>query len=499
MGIVQRQAFWNVAISYTGYVIGALNQILLITNFLPQGTVGLTSVFMNINLIYTQFASLGVTNLLLRYFPFFSGREESKKRFISFSFALMMVGFCFATLAFILVKPLVLHSYDDYSADINKYYFPLILFTLFSLFFNFCEAYYWNALKTIFPSFLKDFLLRVLIAIAILLYAGKLISLDTFIYLFIFMNSVIGLIIFIPLLFSKEIGFRKWKNEEGLPVRKDLLRYSFYTQVNGIAGILVRSMDAVFVAAILGMDAAAVYTRGFFLSLLLQVPLIGMVKIVYPLIAERWKTNKPEEIEKIYLQASLNGVILGFFIFMMIFCNADQIYAMMPPQYHMVTVFVILGVARLFDLATGVNNVIIVTSKYYRVDAAINIVVSAITIVLNIILIRAYGLTGAAIANASAIVMINTTRCTYLWLKFGFTPFAPKMLKVLLVSIPIGIVFYFLPDFHESNMIVLLIDTGIRILLLFAVFAFVTYITHLSDELNAIADKALVFLRLKKR
>ena len=57
MGIVQRNSITITILSYLGILIGYVNKILLLTNFLTEEQVGLVNILTGLAVLYAQFCS----------------------------------------------------------------------------------------------------------------------------------------------------------------------------------------------------------------------------------------------------------------------------------------------------------------------------------------------------------------------------------------------------------------------------------------------------------
>ncbi|MDZ7690389.1 MAG: polysaccharide biosynthesis C-terminal domain-containing protein [Balneolaceae bacterium] len=106
----------------------------------------------------------------------------------------------------------------------------------------------------------------------------------------------------------------------------------------------------------------------------------------------------------------------------------------LPPEYHSQWVIIIIGVAKLIDMATGVNGQIILHSKHYRFDLYTMIFLVILTVATNYLLIPIYGILGAAIATALSILVYNLIKCIFVWITFSMQPFHWSSLAVLAIA-----------------------------------------------------------------
>jgi len=98
-------------------------------------------------------------------------------------------------------------------------------------------------------------------------------------------------------------------------------------------------------------------------------------------------------------------------------------------------VVLFLALARLVDLATGINGIILATSDKYRWDLLFNIVLAALTIWTNSIFIPLYGMTGAAFATMLSLVFINLLRMFFVLWAYKMQPFAWSSLGITIIAL----------------------------------------------------------------
>jgi O-antigen/teichoic acid export membrane protein len=107
-------------------------------------------------------------------------------------------------------------------------------------------------------------------------------------------------------------------------------------------------------------------------------------------------------------------------------------FSLLPKDYSQGRyVILFLGMARLFDLATGINGHILITSHKFRIDLILNIILSALTIFTNLLFIPLYGIEGAALATMLSYVLINFLRLILVWYWFRMQPFDKTSLQII--------------------------------------------------------------------
>jgi len=98
------------------------------------------------------------------------------------------------------------------------------------------------------------------------------------------------------------------------------------------------------------------------------------------------------------------------------------------------TAFFFIGLARVVDMGTGVNGQIIATSTFWRFDFISGLILAGLTLPLNYLLAKKWGMTGPAIADIFTFSIYNGIRCIFLYRKFKMQPFTIQSLYTLLLG-----------------------------------------------------------------
>jgi O-antigen/teichoic acid export membrane protein len=145
-----------------------------------------------------------------------------------------------------------------------------------------------------------------------------------------------------------------------------------------------------------------------------------------------------------------------------------------------------IGLGSLADMITGANSSLMGTSRYYKVQSYLLLILVVILVGLNLILIPRYGMTGAAVSSAAALGVLNLLRFLFLYLKYNLQPYNFRFIVVA----GIGVIAYFLAfsipvQFHY------LFDLLIRSSAFTILFLLPIYFLRISEDLNKVADNIL--------
>ncbi|MFD2998803.1 lipopolysaccharide biosynthesis protein [Pontibacter toksunensis] len=476
---LQREGIWNTAISYAGILIGYVNTILLFPNFLDEAEVGLTRLLLTISVMYAQFSALGFVNMSTRYFPYFRDKAKQHNGFLFLLLSIPVLGFAVATGVYLLLKPLVVTYYVAKSPLILEYYYYIIPLALFTLLYNMFTSYLRSLYKTIVSSFVQDFLLRILTTLLIAVYALGVMDFRQFVLLYVILNSAGAMGLFFYTIWLKQFYLRPTLAGLRIVPMREMLYYGFFTFLGNLSTTIITTVDQVMISSY-SLSANGVYTTAFFMTSAILVPARSILKIASPQVADFWKDSDMAGMAKLYRHVTMVNLIVGLLLFIGIWANIDNLFSFMPETYRAGKYVVLfLSIARIVDLATSLNGVILATSEKYRWDLGFNIVLAALTIGTNWYFIPRYGINGAAFASMLSYIFMNVTRLFFVQFIYRIQPFSWAAAQVVVIAAVALGVSYLVPFLQN-----VFIDMVLRSLLIIAIYGSLSIGLKIYPEMN---------------
>jgi len=479
MGIVQRQGIRIALVSYLGVLIGALNTLFVFPQVLGAEKHGLVMLLLSIATVFTQFVHLGVPHTLIRFYPYF---KDQKKYIHRMALQLPLMSMILFALFFFLLGDSVFAPYSLKSSlfgEYQNYVFPLLASLVF---FEVLLSIARSELKTVFPAVLRELLLRMMTLSLLLIHFFGYIDFSTFIILWLSAYAFNVLALSLYLVFKNLLNFSfGWPiiPDKGLAAK--MKNYGLVTLLTVSASIFVNRIDVLMLGYYLNLENVAFYTVAFFMASLLQIPARAILQIAKPLLAKAWERDDREEIKMLYQKSALNQMILGALLFIGIWLNLDEILLLVPEKYQGVQyVFFFVGLAKLCDVASGVNGAIISTSDRYRFDLYINAFLIVSALVTNMIFIPKYGIEGAAFATFISVFLYNLVKWFLLKRWYQFQPFDKRFVLILLLSISIVYLDSFIAPFSE----LIILQIAIKSILISVLYLAPVLALKLSPDIN---------------
>ncbi len=489
MGIVIRHAFWNSVFSQLGTVLGLVNVIILFPAYFTQEEFGLTRILVAISMLFVQVSSLGGEKVVIKFYPLYRETNGKSNGLLLIALFLSLIGFIVFGSAFFFLKEYILGYYADQSSLFHDYYEAALLISGVMLFNLILESMLQAVNNTVLTAFLKNVLVRLIWMAEIFAYHFGYISFEAFVYLFIGAYCLNTIIMLIVLMYRGQFDLKLTRLYARWRMLKRIVVYGFFVILSGLSSLIANRIDIIMIGFMLtqGLNNVSIYSLAVYIGSVIYFPSLALGRVSMPMISEFWKSKQLDRIKSIYVKSSINQLLLGAWIFVCTWICIDEIYTFVPDNYNGGKyVIFFIGLARLIDMITGVNGVIVAVSKIYRYTAFIGIGLVVLTIGTNLWLIPRFGIVGAALATAIAMLVYNTIRIILVWVKLGMQPFSWKTaVSVLVVSASAWICSYF-PSAGHDFLDILIKCTGCTLLIAGGVYGL-----KLSDDLIAL-PKALL-------
>ena len=479
MGIVLNQSLKNTIITYIGFAIGGISTIFLFPSILGKTYYGLSNYILSCANVIMPLFAIGMQNTLVKFYSQCK-TEKEQNQFLSFSVLFPLV----LTIPILLLG---LFFYDEISVFVTKKN-PIVKEFIYLIpFIGLCMAYFeifyaWARvhMHSVFGNFIKEVGLRLFSLVALVaMYFGWITAID-----FVYLTAGIY---FVAFLITMVYAFRVKKPDFQLSIPhnvKGILEYTFYIILSGSVANLLLDGDKIMLNQYMDIGNIAFYSVATYIALVISVPSRAMHQIVYPITAKLMHENKHDELNDLYKKTSVNLQIVGGFVMLCIFVNIDQLYEMLPKDYAGgIWIVFIIGISKYFDLILGNNNAIIFNSKYYRMVLFLGLMLVFFTIVLNMIFIPLYGITGSAIATLLSITIYSVAKLMFVVKRMHLYPFTIQTVYSIVITAVLFVLFYFWKfPFHPIIGIVL------KSILVTVLYVYINYKFSISKEINEVLN-----------
>jgi len=411
VGIIIRESFNQSAIRISLAFISALAVIFIYP--LDTELYGLITYVINTAALLMPFILLGVNQACLKFFPYNIQSKAKRTSFFKLLVGIILISIAGFVLLFIPFKKALLELSKNPSENFEYYLgyigFAAILFALIEFLVKYISNYKIVSLPVGLQSAYKVFN-----PIVFLLIYLKYISIERGIQIIIasLLLSLIALSFITLIQLNKKLVVIDEK-EKSTYKKSEFLSFYFWAFASAAGSVLALRIDGIMIPTLTNFELNGEYSLAIFISTVVTIPISAVVGIAHPILSEAWKNNDQNEIKKVYLRGSENLLFIGvaMLIANLLLLDILPMFLDVWKSYDSVKLLVfILGVGRLFDMASGVNGVIIQYSPWFKMNTVYIILLVVVNVGLNYWLIQKFGLVGAAIATAFSLILFNVLK-----------------------------------------------------------------------------------------
>ena len=492
MGVIKRQGIKQSLVNYFAVAIGAVSVIFIYP--LDRETYGLARFIIDGAMFIAPFLMLGFSSVTIRFFPQFKNEKKGHNGFLFFVLSGVVVGsllFLFFASAF---KEPFYNLYAKKPPLYQEYLMYLIPIAIVLAFFQLFYNYSSNFKRIVVPALYQN-LIKITLPVLILLYIWGTITLDTLINV-ILVNYVValtGLVLYVYWLGELKLkpNFEFFDKQ----LLKKIANYAFYGLFGGIGSVLAFRIDSLMISTLIDFENNGTYAIALFIANVIAIPTNAINQITAPILSEAFKENDLAHVKMLYQRSSINLLVVGLFLFIGIVASVGDLFSLMPESDELqagLAVVFFIGLSRIVDMGTSINNQIIDYSKFYRFRLYALLLLAVFNVVCNLIFIPKFQIAGAAMATLASITLYNLVKFIYIKWKLDLQPFSINTLKILGIALITFATAYFVPltEIPVLNII-------IRSAIIGAVYMFLVLFFKISPDIEDLLKGGLSWLKNK--
>lgn len=457
---IARESIWGTAMTYIGVAVGFLTTFFVLTRVLSPEEIGLTRLLVEIATIASTFGLMGLTNSISRYFPFFrdrSGIDERLSEHRGFFFWLMIIsclGMCVVVPLLAIAREPITAYLGQGSMLLSRYYYTLIPLCIIISFWMLAEIYAMQLLHLAAPKAIRELLLRLLLLVCYIVYGCGWIDQAEMVLLFVGSYGGCMLLSYLYLSRITKLSLRYDTAVVTPYLREDFVRYTGLALLSTAGTMLAGRMDllALTFIDVQGLTSAGIYTIGFFMVSIIEIPTRALIGLATARIAEYMHAGDLSAVRNVYEQASRYQLLCGLIVYMLIATSISELLLLLPngALYQDVKkIFIVLGISKLVEVACTACHPIVHTSTHYHWSIYYTIWLCITGLLTNVLLIPKWGVLGAAFATLITTVSGYTLLQILLYRRLGIHQFSWRMLRTVLLGVILGAVVLILPEWDN--------------------------------------------------
>ncbi|MCE2789099.1 MAG: polysaccharide biosynthesis C-terminal domain-containing protein [Saprospiraceae bacterium] len=486
MGIIQRQSIKFSIVNAIGTFLGFLSVVFVYS--LDKSLYGYFQSLHSFATLLVTLLGLGIQGVIIKFHPEFV-KKGLERHFLAFTVVgavvISILSLSMISLLYSFLGSWLREVFPNFSLFEENTGTILILsfLLLFSSIFMFHAA---SRYRIVVPDLIFNVGLKIFLPVIILLVYYQYIQESQFMPAVILYYFLVSCALFVYLMSLDRFSVSPALNKINRKSYASMFSFMVFAFLNSLGATFALKIDLAMIGLMLNKESVGLYAIIMTISNVMEIPTKAINQISGPVVSSNWANNDHANIQDVYQKSSVFGTAGGVFLFLLLFVAWPEILALMPGKLadynQVIIVFVFLGGARLVDLATGINSVIISYSDQYRIHMYFLLFLGVLNAILNYFFLQAYGISGAAAATFLSYLLFNFLKYLYVSRKFSFSlNFRPHLILLLITCLML-VIFSVVP-FHWEPIINLILK-GVLVTLLSALFFWTLNPGNIRDVMN---------------
>lgn len=502
MGIIARQSIKGTIATYLGTAIGFVTTFFILTSYLTAEEVGLTRVLVDAATLFSSLALLGTSSSTLRFYPHFKDDTRNQQGLYFWTLIIPFIGFLIFLIFFFALKGLIIKAFDENSPLFVNYVYFTLPMAFFMLYMTVFETNATILERVTVPRMIREVFVRVGLLIGYLLYGlWHVIDLDGLVMVFCGTYGIGALLSLCYLLFSQKVSFKPDFSKITPELRRDFLLYTLFLVTAALVGSVMPTLSSFFISAKMGLMFTGIYAIANYIATMVEIPSRSLNAIVQPRIAVALRAT-PSDVStatQLYQQVSLNQLLVGMTILILIWINIDLFFDLLPNGDQYVAgkwVVLILSTSKLVSSTFSIGASALSYTRWYYTSLIFTLILMVSSILLNNYLIPICGIEGGAWATLGSNVFYFILLLLFIKWRVGTYPFSKGQLKVLAVGVLMFglnylMVFVAGKIVPEPSLAFRIVEAVIRTGIVGVAGLLMVYFGNVSEDVNRLIRKGL--------
>lgn len=463
--IMAKESFWGSIVTYIGVSIGFLTTFLVLVAYLSPEEVGLTRVLVELSTLLSGLALMGMTTSISRYFPYFRTEPTSThavphRGFFFWVISIAAIGLPITLGLYALLADWVNPFFGKGSTLLKDYYLWILPLTTIISLWTLAELFSIQLMHLAVPRVIKELVLRLLLLVCYLIYAFGYVDFSDFVCLFVGAYMLCMILAYLYLGRITPLSLKRDLDFPDTTLRRSFYRYTRLAILSVVGTTLAGRMD-LFVLAFhpdAGLRSAAVFTIGFFMVSVIEIPTRAIIGLATARIADLMKDEAYPTVGQILERVSRFQVLTSMIIFLMMYASIDSLLSIMPngdAYKDSGEVFVILGFAKLIEVCFTACHPIVNASSFYRMSLYYTIWTVVAAFVANYYFIPLWDAQGAALATLLTTTLGYGFLQVVVYRHLALSPLSWRIIRCIILGVTLYIGIKYLPELEHKYLNIL--------------------------------------------
>ena len=254
---------------------------------------------------------------------------------------------------------------------------------------------------------------------------------------------------------------------------KEIIRYSLPLVLSNVVVLINHNADKYMIGFWMDSSNVAIYTVAIYIGEFSSFALVAVNNIFSPMISELYASGKIQELDMIYKKATRWVMIINLAIFSMVINFPYEIMRLAGNDFEtggIILIIVMLG--QIINSAVGSVGKLNAMTGHTDINLFSSVIAVIINLGLNFILIKPYGMMGAAVASAISLALTNLINLWFVYKNVKVFPYTKRYIGVGVAFVLATLLVHVYADLVSYHFFIKLLIGGVLFVLLYVSFVY---------------------------
>ncbi|MDZ7861101.1 MAG: flippase [Candidatus Krumholzibacteriota bacterium] len=235
---------------------------------------------------------------------------------------------------------------------------------------------------------------------------------------------------------------------------RQLIRFSLPILFVSMAVSFLFGIDRLMLGWLGNSSDVGIYNAAVLTSMQIGIFIKAIGTSFSPIISDLYNKKKKKQLNQIFKATTRWGFILSLPLFLIILFFSTNIMELFGSDFsNGRLVLIVLATANLIISVRGPTAPMLTMSGKQDIELLNTIGLMGINIILNFLLIKRYGIIGAALASGVSLSVLSIVRLLEIRILLGIQPYDRRYFKSLLAGAIIILIYIFIPESSKSGFV----------------------------------------------
>ncbi|MFZ7121898.1 MAG: flippase [Eubacteriaceae bacterium] len=249
---------------------------------------------------------------------------------------------------------------------------------------------------------------------------------------------------------------------------KQFIKFSFPLLFASVVAVITENVDIYMIGYIMDAEKVGIYKVAIQFGTLSNFALLSVDTIFAPIISNLYYDNRLKDLSNMYKFTTKWISIINLMVFGMILVFSKDIMHVAGEEFVVGGIaLIIICFGQVINSMVGSVGFINIMTGHPKLEMFSGITAMIFNLILNSILIKKYGINGAAVATAVALFTKNVMNFAFMYKNLKMNPYDKSYLKVFGILIITTIFIYFTSSCIHTNYFIRLLICGFLYTIIF--------------------------------